>query len=161
MRETQRIADQLRRVHEGGAWHGSSLREILAGVTNAQAARRPIPGAHSIWDIVSHITQWDIVVRKRLAGERIVTLPPQQDWPAVRDPGARAWRKALANLQRSHRELCAAIVRFPVRRFSQMVPGRKYSYYRMLHGIAHHDAYHAGQIALLKKAFRASERRKP
>lgn len=161
MRETQRIADQLRRVHEGGAWHGASLAEILAGVTSTQAARRSVPGAHSIWDIVLHITQWDIVVRKRLAGQRIVNLPPKEDWPASGALTPKAWRKALADLKRSNRELCAAIARFPERRFSEIVPGRKYSYARMLHGVVHHDVYHAGQIAILKKAARDSRRRKP
>jgi hypothetical protein len=33
-----------------------------------------------------------------------------------------------------------------------MVPGTEYSVYFMLHGVIQHDLYHAGQIALLKKA---------
>ncbi len=33
------------------------------------------------------------------------------------------------------------------------------SFYIMLHGLAQHDAYHAGQIAMLKKAVAASAAR--
>lgn len=128
------------------------MREILAGVTSAQAARRPIRGAHSIWEIVVHVTQWEIVVRRRLAGERIVHLPPKEDWPATGAARKAAWRNALENLRRNNRQLCAAIARFPVRRFSETVPGNRYSFYQMLYGAVQHHLYHTGQIALLKKA---------
>ena len=33
----------------------------------------------------------------------------------------------------------------------EIVPGRAYDYYTMLHGIIQHDLYHCGQIAILKK----------
>jgi hypothetical protein len=48
MSESDHIADQLRRAFYGDAWHGDSLFEILAGVTAAQAAARPVKDAHSI-----------------------------------------------------------------------------------------------------------------
>ena len=57
MKESERIADPLRRAWEGEAWHGPPLKEILAGVTAAQAAARPAAAAHSIWEIVHHITR--------------------------------------------------------------------------------------------------------
>ena len=68
MSETARIADQLRRAFYGGAWHGDSLFEILTGVTAAQAAARPIRNAHSIWELVLHISAWDAAVRRRMTG---------------------------------------------------------------------------------------------
>jgi len=91
MTEIERIADQLRRAHEGEAWHGPALNEILKGVTAEAAARRPIASAHSIWEIVLHVGVWESVVRRRLSGEVIGDLPPEQDWPAVRETSEGAW----------------------------------------------------------------------
>jgi hypothetical protein len=68
--EAAGIADQLRRAFDGGAWHGDSLFEILKGVTAAQAAARPIQGAHTIWELVLHIAAWDGAVLRRLGGVR-------------------------------------------------------------------------------------------
>ena len=151
MSEIDRIADQLRRAYEGEAWHGPSLREILAGITVEQAARRPLPQAHTIWELVLHIAAWESIVRRRLGGEA-VEATPEQDWPPVRDTGDAAWKTALDDLDRGHHQLRQAIAALSDDRLRQKVVGQKYSTYGMLHGLIQHDLYHAGQIALLKKA---------
>ena len=151
MSEIDRIADQLRRAYEGEAWHGPSLREILAGITVEQAARRPLPQAHSIWELVLHIAAWESIVRRRLGGEA-VEATPEQDWPPVRDSSDAAWKKTLDDLDRGHHQLRQAIAALTDDRLSRRVAGKDYSIYGMLHGLVQHDLYHAGQIALLKKA---------
>jgi len=156
MSETARIADQLRRAFHGDAWHGDSLLEILDGVGAAQAAARPIKHAHSIWELVLHITAWDGAVRRRLTGEA-VDLPDEQNFPSVMDTSEAAWSRAVENTKRVHTELTEAVKAFPEERLSEKVPGKKnepdwYNFYYMLHGVAQHELYHAGQIALLKKA---------
>jgi uncharacterized damage-inducible protein DinB len=152
MTEIERIADQLRRAHEGEAWHGPALNEILKGITAEAAARRPIASAHSIWEIVLHVGVWESVVRRRLSGEVIGGLPPEQDWPAVRETSEGAWKQALAALDRGHAELQKAVMRITDRQLAEPVPGPEYTVYFMLHGTVQHALYHAGQIALLKKA---------
>lgn len=152
MTEIERIADQLRRAHEGEAWHGPALNEILKGVTAEAAARRPIASAHSIWEIVLHVGVWESVVRRRLSGEVIGDLPPEQDWPAVHETSEGAWKQALAALDRGHAELQKAVMRITDRQLAEPVPGPEYTVYFMLHGTVQHALYHAGQIALLKKA---------
>ena len=154
MTEVQRIADQLRRAYEGDAWVGPSLRGLLDGVTAAQAAHRSIPQAHTIWELVLHITVWESVVRRRLAGEALEPTG-EHDWPPVRDIGDVAWKKALADLERGHLALREAIAGLTDARLNDPVPGKGYSVYFMLHGLVQHDLYHAGQIALLKKAVSA------
>ncbi|MFY9560419.1 MAG: DinB family protein [Terriglobales bacterium] len=156
MSETTRIADQLRRAFRGEAWHGDSLFEILEGVTAAQAAAHPVKHAHSIWELLLHITAWDGAVRRRLTGEA-VELSDEQNFPPVKDTGEMAWRKALEHARRVHDELVEAVTAFPDERLSEKVPGKAkepdwYTFYYMLHGVAQHELYHAGQIALLKKA---------
>ena len=156
MSETARIADQLRRAFSRDAWHGDSLLEILEGVTAAQAAARPLKHAHSIWELVLHITAWDHAVRGRLAGDS-VELSEEQNFPAVVDSSEGAWRRAVEQAQRVHEDLIAAVMAFPDGRLAEKVPGKPrepdwYNFYYMLHGVVQHELCHAGQIALLKKA---------
>jgi uncharacterized damage-inducible protein DinB len=156
MSEIDRIIDELRREHAGEPWHGPSLRQILDGVTAAQAASRPLPGGHTIWELVLHITAWKNEVRRRLAGAAAAD-PPEGDWPQVGETSVERWRQALGALERAQTELVADIRRLPQERLSEPIndpraPGGKgVSYYVLLHGIVQHDAYHAGQIAILKR----------
>jgi uncharacterized damage-inducible protein DinB len=151
--ETGHIADQLRRAFSGDTWHGDSLLEILNGVTAAQAAARPIPHAHTIWELVLHIAAWDGAVRWRLAGEAL-ELNDEQNFPPVKDISESAWRKTLEHVRRVHDELVQAVSESPDTRLAEQVPGKEgahYNFYYMLHGVVQHELYHAGQIALLKK----------
>ena len=151
--ESARIADQLRRAFDGEAWHGDSLFEILAGVTEARAAARPIAGAHTIWELALHVAAWDGAVLRRLGGAS-VELADAENFPPVTDASAAAWRAALAQVRRGHAELVAAVASLPDSRLDDMVPGKEgahYTFYYMLHGVVQHELYHAGQIALLKK----------
>jgi uncharacterized damage-inducible protein DinB len=153
MFETARIADQLRRAFYSGAWHGEALFEILRGVTAKQAAARPIKSAHSIWELVLHIAAWDGAVRKRMMGVP-VKLSAARNFPAVTDTSEAAWTEALEHLRSVHDELIEAVEKFPKARLSAQVPGKKgahYNFQYMLDGLAQHELYHAGQIALLKK----------
>ena len=68
MNEVHRINIQLKLAHQGGAWHGPSLQELLQGVTAAQAAQHPVEEAHSIWELVNHIAAWEAIVTQRLRG---------------------------------------------------------------------------------------------
>ena len=151
-REVERMADQLRRALEGGAWHGPALSEILADVTSLRAVKKPIGAAHSIWEIVLHIAVWESAVRRRLEGEVIDELPAEQDWPPVEDTSEVAWQAALQCLKQGNQRLREAIVQLGDERLDEPVPAKGYSIYVMLHGVVQHNLYHAGQLALLKKA---------
>ena len=154
MSETARLADQIRRAFEGDAWHGDSIQELLAGVTADTAAARPIKNAHSIWELVLHIAAWDGAVFRRIGGAA-VELTKQQDFPPVRDTSPAAWRQTLSYLEQTHNQLIKAVAAFPDSRLQDQVPGKTedyYDFYYMFSGIVQHELYHAGQIALLKKA---------
>ena len=84
MAETVRLADQIRRAFAGEAWHGDSVLEILKGVDARTAAAHPIPGAHSIWELLLHIAAWDDVILRRANGAA-VELSEAENFPAVTD----------------------------------------------------------------------------
>jgi uncharacterized damage-inducible protein DinB len=154
MSETTRLADQIRRAFEGDAWHGDSLLELLEGVNAKTAAAHPIEDAHSIWELVLHIAAWDGAALKRTGGTA-VELSDKQNFPPVEDASDAAWRKAIEHAKNVHNQLVTAVAAFPDSRLHEQVPGKTESYYNFFYlfsGIVQHELYHAGQIALLKKA---------
>ena len=149
--EAANIADQLKRAFDGSAWHGPALLEILADVDAAAAAARPIANVHSIWELVLHIAVWDRSGLVRLGGEKY--QPSGDDnFPPVAKASEAAWRKAVTDVKKTHEKLVRTVNALPDARLWDRVPGKRYDFYHLLHGIAQHELYHAGQIAVLKKA---------
>jgi uncharacterized damage-inducible protein DinB len=150
MTEIQRIDDQIKRGYSGEAWHGPSVKEALAGVTAEQASARPIANAHSIWEIVNHISAWTRVVQERMQG-KATRQPVEGDFPEVSDTGEAAWRNTLAALESNYEALRKELAGLDEARLQEPCGDGPISYYIHLHGTVHHYLYHAGQIALLKK----------
>ena len=155
--ESKRLIDQLTRAHNGDPWHGSPVMEILKGVTPEQAARRPPNGAHSIWELVLHMTGWRNEVARRAKGGPAAE-PDGGDYPDVGAPTVERWKNALDALDLSHAQLVTVVQGMsdddllkPTNDPRNRPLGTGVSYYELLHGIVQHDAYHAGQIAILKK----------
>ena len=149
--EAARIADQLRRAFDGTAWHGPSLMGLLGDVDATTAAAKPFPNVHSIWELVLHIAAWDAAGCRRLSGET-VQLTGTANFPIVPRPAETSWCTAVAQPKHTHDVLVKAVAALPESRLRERVPGKRYDFYFMLHGIAQHELYHAGQIAILKKA---------
>ena len=151
MTEILRILDQLDRTFEGDAWHGPPLRELLKNVSARQASVKPPFGSHCIWEIVLHITAEQDVTRRRLGSETIIDLPPELDWPRISDASDAAWQRTMNRLVESKEKLRQRISELSDERLEEIVPGKGYSIYVLLHGVIQHNIYHAGQIAILKK----------
>ena len=151
MSRARHLGSSLERTVTGPMWHGSALAEVLEGVTAERAAARPIPGAHTIWELVLHIIAWAEIARARLRGESTGDPTPEQDWPPVTATDAAAWQRTLERLGACHRELAADVRGLDEVRLDQKVANLDYSADVLLHGIVEHGTYHGGQIALLKK----------
>jgi uncharacterized damage-inducible protein DinB len=158
MNELDRIIDQLQRAHNGDAWHGDPLMKILQGVA-AESAARKLPGLHSIWELLTHITVWQQESARRLRDRDYRDLPKEQDWPAVTDTSERAWNASIQSLESAHQQLVNDIRTFDRSLLDHVIPGSpNQTYYVVLHGIIQHTLYHAGQIALIKKQVVAVDR---
>lgn len=155
--EMRRIADQLDRAVNGPAWHGPSILQLLQGVTAAGAAARPVPGAHSIWELVAHTSAWLDIARLRLEGKAPPRITESMDWPPLQTQGegsaSQAWNAEIDRLRRAASNLQAAIAAQDDARLDEELPGvdDTWSAYITLHGVLQHALYHAGQIAILKK----------
>jgi uncharacterized damage-inducible protein DinB len=155
-RELRRIEDQLRRALEGDAWHGPAVLEVLRGVTAGQAHEHPIHGAHSIWELTLHLTGAYRLVLRRLRGDA-APLTAEEDWPAVPAPTEEQWRAAVATVRAVNVEARGEIARFASDRLDEPLGGAPYTAWAQFVGLTQHDLYHAGQIALLKRALEHRE----
>ena len=153
--EGERIADQLKRSVRGVAWHGPSVLEILQDVTADEALARPISGAHTIAELVLHVTAWLQAVDRGL-DTGATQLTAIENWPAVSEPFD--WVAAVDSLRAASKNLGQRLTRLPDDAMERLVRGedQEYSTYVLLHGVVQHNLYHAGQLMLLKKALRSS-----
>ncbi len=144
-------------AYDRRAWHGPNLRGSIRGVTSREAAWRPGSGRHNIWELVVHAAYWKYAARRRLRGEKRGSFPiAGSNWfarPAT--AGEKQWLADLALLEQEHRQLRAAVQSFSHRRFHERPAPTSSSYLDLIVGVAFHDIYHAGQIQLLKRLYRA------
>jgi uncharacterized damage-inducible protein DinB len=150
MRPIERLLDQLNRAYGGEAWHGPALRELLEDVTEDEAKAHPIKGLHSILELVVHVTATMDMASSRLAGTPR-ELTTEEDWS---DVTRTSWGAALEELDHAESRVCDAVARLTPEDLDRIVVGKTYTTYVMVHGVIQHNLYHAGQIAILKKACR-------
>ena len=135
----------------GPAWHGPSVTDALKEVNAARAAAHPIPSAHSIWELLLHMNAWQQFVLDTAEGVDPPMLEGDENFPLVTDASEAAWeaaKRAFFSTADHLIERCASVSEDELAR---PVTQHQFSFKVMLHGIAHHNIYHAGQIALLKK----------
>ena len=150
--ELQRLESQIRCSFEGPAWHGPSVLDALEGVTADAAHAHPLAGVHSVWELVLHLGGTYGLVLRRLSGED-AQLTPSQDWPPVPEPTEAAWRDAISSLRGLNARVRQAVLGFdPGQLDRPLYANGEYTAYTQFIGITQHDLYHAGQIAVLKKA---------
>lgn len=151
--ELARLRHLLMSAYEGGAWHGPSVLEVLEGVSAEQAAARPLRAAHSIWELTGHMIYWRRAAAAGLTGAYVdPNPPPEQNFPVPDEPTEGRWEGMRLLLEASQQALVAALDGLDPARLDDPVTGRDYPVFTLIHGAIHHDLYHAGQIALLKKA---------
>ena len=155
-RDIEHLLTLLDEAYRRTAWHGSNLRGSVRGLTASEAARRPGPGRHNIWEIVVHAAYWKYTVRRRLIGEKRGSFSLQgSNWFARPiDRSEKAWRDDLGLLESEHRRLRETVSLIEPEDLDHPANGSKTVTRRLIAGIAFHDVYHAGQIQLIKKLLR-------
>jgi uncharacterized damage-inducible protein DinB len=152
MQEPERIASSLRALVDGDPWHGPPLSKLLADLTAEQASAKPVAGGHSIWELVRHVTAWQDVPRRRIAGEWF-DITPAINWPPAGGAGDEAWRGDVEALLATARSLAEAVATFPLSRLEEPIKdvADAPTWAAVLHGVVAHGAWHGGQIALLRR----------
>lgn len=152
MSEIERIVKLLKQAFQGRAWHGPGLTEVLDGVDAACASARPIPTAHTIWELILHL----IYTQERVL-ERLTRTGGHWDADAAFPPMPKettdaAWNETLASLKANEQRIRIAVANFPIEHLDEALFKGSGRAYTNIHGYMDHLIYHAGQIALLKRA---------
>lgn len=152
------LVELIDRAYDLQSWHGPNLRSSLKGIHAEDAAWRPGPNRHNIWEFMLHAAYWKYVARRRMLNEKRGSFPLKGSNFFVRpQPGLlleAEWEKDLALLQSTHDALREAVLHFRAADLQRRKPGSKVTLFQLLSGVASHDIYHAGQISLLKRMMR-------
>ena len=143
----------LDHAFEVSAWHGTTLKGALRGLTEEQACFRPAPDRKNIWELLLHAAYWKYQVRRWILDEPKGTFGRKPaNWP---EPTT--LKDDIAFLKEEHRKLRAAIEGFDAERLPDRCAEGGPRWAQMLVGIAAHDIHHTGQIQLLKRLAPASK----
>ena len=153
MSERSLLLRLLDQAFDRQAWHGTTLTGSLRGVTVQQALWRPDAKRHNIWELALHTAYWKYAVRRRLTGEKRGRFGRAgSNWPKlpkVKDTSA--WRDDVKFLKDEHAALRAVVAGLSPTKLSARSATRRWRNSELIHGVAAHDLYHAGQIQLLKR----------
>ena len=154
MNETKQIADSYRAATGKGAWYGPTLAEMLAGISPDLATTPPVPGAHTISELLQHLLLWNERIRNTSDSNPMPRWDAEKEWaePPI------SWNELVARWNQSRDLLEDKIRNFPIEDLGKEVPGRSYPYETMLHGIVQHAIYHSGQIAMVLSMLRSRPR---
>ena len=151
MKETERIEELFKDLFEGDPWLDVNIVSTLEGIDAGLAARRIAEGRNTIWEIVNHITSWRQNILERIRGN-FIPAPEHNFILPVKDPSEEAWQNDIAKLKATQVEWEQALKGFKAEDLERTGdPKDKIPFYYYVHGILQHDAYHLGQIVLLKK----------
>jgi uncharacterized damage-inducible protein DinB len=143
--EVQKLGDILRHTFEKNAWHGPAVMEVINSI-DERIVHKKLNSTHSIIELVAHMTAWRIFVTERISDHDHFEISEEMNFPIIK-----SWQEAVDRLVASQGRLLTQLEKFPDARLGEVVPNRPYKFFTMLHGIVHHDLYHLGQIALIKK----------
>jgi hypothetical protein len=144
--EVQLLLDLLDEAFDKKSWHGPNLRSSIRGVSAGDAAWRPRPDAHNVWELTLHAAYWKYIVRRRITGDKrgSFVLPGSNFFPRPVETTEAAWRADIAILAAEHKQLRDVVANLPAARLNQ-------KNLHLIRGAAAHDLYHAGQIRLLRR----------
>jgi hypothetical protein len=104
--------------------------------------------------MVLHIAYWKYTVRRHLSAAPVPRFPRSpSNFPAQPDPADDStWAGDVALLRSEHAALVTALRGLSERRLGRIPAlGKRWTFGELALGIAAHDAYHTGQIQLLKR----------
>lgn len=145
MSRVETLVKELRDAYQGRPWYGDPLRKTLAGISEREANEKPLDRAHSIAELVGHITTWIEVVHRRIDGEVVRVTS------AMNFAHSSRWKEQLQRLDTAHAALVERISAMSDADLDKKVAGKGHDAEFAVRGVVQHCIYHQGQIALLKR----------
>jgi hypothetical protein len=137
----------VRRALSGKASHAET-REIASGLDWKAAGRKPRGAAHSVYELVWHMSYWQDWGLAWLEGRRpAVPRHASESWPAAAGPAdSDEWERGIDRFRRGR-----GLLERACRSEASMPDGRAAKRLEMIHAIAVHNSYHCGQVAFLRQ----------
>jgi uncharacterized damage-inducible protein DinB len=150
MNEVKFLRDQIETTFKGDSWHGPNLVKTLEGIDIEQAKKRPLGERHSIWELTDHMSFWIEEVWKSIKNRSSLNPDKRTDWPEM-GTTAEEWKHSINRMEAAVNMTLDALTEWDDKDLEIKVPGTNYTFKQILHGVVHHNLYHAGQINVLKK----------
>ncbi|MBS1511567.1 MAG: DinB family protein [Bacteroidetes bacterium] len=147
--EINRILKLFADLQHGYCWIGTNFKEVLHGVDASLAADVVLPDANNIWKLTAHIIYWRTTVVNRLTGSD--NPPPFKDFVLPNELTEATWKRTLQDFEAAYHALRAAIHNIKDEQLDKPSPKEGQTFYQLIMGCLQHDAYHLGQMVLLKK----------
>lgn len=148
----KKLWEHLAKLLEGGEAH-ADLRHAFSDLPEAQRGVKPTGAPHSAWQLLEHfrIAQWDILEFSRNA-KHVSPQFPDGYWP-VSDapPSAEAWDKSVAAVERDLAAMKKLVGSPKTDLFAPIAHGKGQTILREALLLADHNAYHLGQVVLLRR----------
>jgi uncharacterized damage-inducible protein DinB len=150
--EIKRIYKNVSAVYDGQPWHGDNLVTSLSGISADMAVARPAKLNHSIAEIVCHMTAWRYFAVEKMKGNAAYEVwDTELNWQKITTLDEKEWKAIQDDLRKCQHQLLQQIDKMQESMLTATVDGRKYNFRLLLQGIAQHDIYHSGQIAIIRK----------
>jgi len=143
----------LQNTYDGSAWHGASVMEVINKISARQAFHES-EHIHRICELVQHMITWRVFACKRLEGDDQFEVSQNEDWKDFSTADSSIWESVKKDLGESQEKLINALEQANDDLLTELVEGKAYDYYTMIHGVIQHDLYHLGEIALLSREFK-------
>lgn len=144
--------NRFNEIYNGSPWYGETVEAKLNDVTDKNAFLQPVDVAHSVAEIISHMTYWRKGLLSHLEGDGsfMPAVESHDNWVSVAVLETKGWRKILDDFTQSQKKITELLAsqndQFLEKEYSI---GSTFEY--LIQGIIDHDVYHLGQIGLVKK----------
>ena len=115
--------------------------------------KRPPCAEHSPWELVEHmrIAQWDIVEFTRNAKHKSPEFPKGY-WPATQaPPDEKAWERSVKAFRADLKAMTELVANESTDLFAKIPHGEGQTILREALLVADHNAYHLGQLVLVRR----------
>ena len=147
--EINRIVKLFEDLQHGDCWIGNNFKDTLHGITAAKAAATNPAGANSIWQLTNHIIYWRTTVVNRLTGSD--NPPPFKDFLLPAELSDAGWEQTLHDFEAVYHVLRTALHTIKDEQLDKATVRKDQTFSQLIMGCLQHDAYHLGQMMLLKK----------
>ena len=146
------LREQVVKLLQGGQAH-LTLEEVLKNFPPKLRGVKPAGAPHTAWQLLEHlrIAQWDILEFSR-DSKHVSPSWPEGYWPqSEKPPSDAAWKKSIAAINKDIKAMQKLVENPKTDLYAKIPHGTGQNILREALLVADHNAYHIGQMMLLRR----------